>query len=50
MHVWYNKRKNVFLVMPLRLAQVLHDDPVFLIMVMTMLAILRAQMLVEHLC
>ena len=35
--------KNVFLVLPLRLAQVLHDDPVFLIMGMAMPAILRAQ-------
>ena len=35
--------KNVFLVWPLRLAQVLHDGSVFLIMGMTMPAILRAQ-------
>ena len=34
---------KIFLVMPLRLAQVLHGDPVFLIMGMTMPAILRAQ-------
>ena len=43
MHVWNNKRKEVFLVWPLRLAQVLHDGSVFLIMGMSMPAILRAQ-------
>ena len=43
MHVWNNKRKNVFLVWPLRLAQVLHDGYVFLIMGMSMSATLRAQ-------
>ena len=42
-HMWYIKPKNVFLVMPLRLAQVLHDDLVVLIMGTTMPAILRAQ-------
>ena len=42
-HVWYIKQRNVFLVMPLRLAHVLHDDPVFLIMGMAMPTILRAQ-------
>jgi len=44
MHVWNNKRiKYIFLVSPLRLAQVLHDGSVFLIMGMTMPATLRAQ-------
>ena len=43
MHVWDNKRLNVFLVWLLRLAQVLHDGSVFLIMGVTMPAILRAQ-------
>ena len=43
MHVWNNKWYNVFLVWPLRLAQVLHDGSVFLIMGMTMPATLRAQ-------
>ena len=43
MHVWNNKRQNVYLVWPLRLAQVLLDGSVFLIMGMSMPAILRAQ-------
>ena len=43
MHVWNNKRINIFLVPPLRLAQVLHDGSIFLIMGMTMPATLRAQ-------
>ena len=43
MHVWNNKRQKVFLVKPLRLAQVLHDGSVFLIMGMTMPATLRTQ-------
>ena len=42
-HVWYIKRKNLFLVMPLRLAQVLHDGSIFMIMGMTMPATLWAQ-------
>ena len=43
MHVWNNKRQEVFLVWTLRLAQVLHDGSVFLIMGMSMPATLRAQ-------
>ena len=36
--------------MPLRLAQVLHDGSVFLIMGMTMPATFEGTMLEEHLC
>ena len=50
LHVWYIKRYNVFLVIPLRLAQVLHDGHVFLIMGMSMPATFEGTMLGEHLC
>jgi hypothetical protein len=50
MHVWNNKWLKVFLVKPLRLAQVLYDDHLFLIMGMSMPATFEGTMLGEHLC